>query len=1265
MTSQVTAEASSASQRSALERSALWHLAFYSQLAAHSRAIPALLDASSHDAGAAAVAFSASLLESLGYTKAGSVVQSLLNARMLHVSDSRVLNGMGQPHSWLDVFSARVRHHAAQLVSSKREVASILVRVVQEAQLQYESEMANARSSHNTSPCDALFVALAEDYLEHASADVRTDVQYSRHISLFQLAPLATSLSSPSSSASTTERRALVRQQRQWYEARLYAALACAASITVPGPLARLLVAYAHADDGRLQTAADDNLSAHLRVARNGDATCADSRISSEAADEQQREPSALAEATEQARVRLSGVVAGVLEYALYAAHISSSAVTAVLNAMTHSAPTALTAALARPFASEGLPSFSNVSPSAALLLVQLTEECGYYQQTASTAASGAKDTASESTAAAASTAIVHAMQELLFTIVLGCGTQGLQSRPEPVTSKKPTSAAAAPASLASGLTAAAAAVPMLVTTIRGVSMPEADATAEELFPSLVQQLGMEWLWSPLLRYLSILDKRQSSAAASSDAAGRKGFTTPHHTHLPVRWSSNVLMDAVLLSVAQKTYPQRLLNILPGSYERLLKNLNLLPPMQPQGDDTAEDALASRAAQAALFDMPAYYAEPAAALVSYFQRVGVSGQRLDEVGRILMAATSSHPMLVRLKAQAPPLTEAGEDEYEKVLAKEAGTEIDGVHSSADGERKVDRRGTAAPTHAYALTRERVDHLIARYRGEVLLAAVVVYTQLRIPSQVQQLMRTLAPLFLKLQLDWRTHHDGSITSWFLQHSSNAGTGTRSVRFSSEAAVLLDKVGYEFYPLEWLPAVASSVCAASSASAELSNSLPPLPYSLCAAVGHQFHLRLRGTPLGSSGDVTLRHPAGPRSSVVMPSADIVSLLPGTTKSTDGEAEATATAWRRAERFLEGLLQVCYLDSKTSSTELEGTLAVSSTRRVLTTSDGPSQGGYDGSAVVGGTSLIASADIASQRLRSLLQQHAVMNAMWGPTRTSGKTAAPQNGSRAGQSQHRRGQKRSRCCVSPETERTEAQSQLRAMRQVLASYGASSFDTTVEAADFLLTVAQSFLPSTAGMAAVLPSAASTPREEKSDAVLRSALEWSRAAVASPASRAGINMLLQQQKEAFSGGSAPPRLSLVSAYNSASLDTAWLARRTLRQVPRRLWEKVELQQTLARTLAQREAKWVSQLPGSSAAAAAGNGEKEVVETYCVDPLLLEQWTQWVRVWQQLGLADAIGGGDSFGASLSTTAGPKSAEEMSCAQWLWYSPHFTAEWSRS
>lgn len=1259
----------------ALAETALWHLAFFSRLAVHSRAIPPLLETSAKNNVAAAVIYSASVLEALAYSQAEGGVHHLVQT-LPHANNDlgTAEEECGQPRCWLDVFSARVRNHAEQLLSPNQDHAALLTTLLEETQQQHHhvfptTSAATIRST--LACCDALLAALAVDYLTHTSLETSVSCQSNPHTSLFQFAPLLSTSSAAERNTSTWQKQQQQQQrlqQQQWYEARLYAALACATSLSTPGPLARLLVAYAHAGDGRLQAVVDENVLTHLRVVKTA---------SQDDEEKMQRHSFGDPSAAAQARVRLSGLVAGVLEYTLYVAHIRSSVAVAALHAAT--APAALS--------SHHLSvrkrhiGFSSVSQSAVLLLLQLTEECGYYEQTSEAAAPAAAETS----AAASAAAIVHAVQELLFTIVLGGGTQDMPNRPEPVVRNKPSTAAEAfTSSIGASAAPAAATVSLAVTTTRGVSLPEADAITQELFPFLVQQLGMEWVWSPLLRHLSSLDKQLQpsssniasggmSGAANTAASGGVAATIvpaaspPSLARSPVRWSSSLLMDTVLLAVAHKSYPQRLLNILPGSYERYLENLNLLPTMRPPGDDDGPaDAAAStagNATRAALFDMPAYYAEPASALVSYFQRAGVSGLRLEEVSRLLSTVTGSYAMLVRLKAQAPPLTDAAANSDEEELA-----DLDDFANSERQKQSSKRGTTVSARHTYALSQERVKHLLSRYQGEVLLAAVVVYTQLRIPSQVQQLMRALAPLFLQIHLDWLSHHNGSIASWFLQQSNASSNAMSGVRFSSEAAVLLDKVGYEFYPLEWLPAVASSVRAApvsslSSGGHSSTSSSFDLPYSLFAAVGHQFRLQLRGTPLGGSGDATLRHPAGPRSTVVMPAVDATSLLSSREGGSGGE---TAAAWRRAERFFTGLMQVCYLDPKTSSTELEGTLAVSSTRRVLTAGEGLSQGSYGvGGGSVGGASLVAASAIASQRLHSLLQQPAVMDAMWGSMeQTHGRHDAARSGAR-GFRRHaqQHGQKRSRAALSPETECAEAAQHLSAMCQLLLDYGASSFDTTVEAADFALAVAQGFLPSTAGMSSASPDSTGSTPGKRSDALLQSALEWSRAAMGSPASRAKINMLLQQQQRQ-STSATPTSASLARAYNSATVDAAWLARRTLRHVPHRIWEKIEVQQSQAYALAQREARWLSRVPGASAANVHKNGEEKAAARPRVDPLLLGQWTQWVWIWQQLGLAEEkMSGSDSWEASLFPSAAPQTAEEISCAQWLWYSPYFSAEWS--
>ncbi|XQJ30380.1 nuclear cap binding complex subunit CBP110, putative [Leishmania guyanensis] len=1227
-------------------KSSLWHLAFFPVLQPAPHTVSRVTARSSISSKVADVRVTASalhtlaLLEAVGYTEAGNAARQLWRAHAVGSTSSLSQHWISEEQrSWVDRLSLTILRQAEALSTTPSSGGGKLATLLAEVQQQGKQEV-------QTTACDALFSELAHDYLEHvaaaasaasgihsskvaASTESKLRAPERRTSSIFHYEALP-----PQTAAAVTLERSAAaagRQQRQWYEARLYAAAACSTGMSAPGPLARLLVAYAHQGDHRLQAAVAANMECYISGDHSGQSTEEGATVESVTSRVTETAAAALA------RVRLSGVVAGVLEYALCVARARTAGAVAKLRALTF-ALNALPEQLP-PCTATTSCAATHVPQCAALLLTLITEECSYYQQTAPTGSgSGEVGVTAE---------VLHAVQELLFTVVLGNGTQHMPNRPEPPPAPKRSGAEG------SGGTSMAPVV-MTVATTRGAALPEADAIAQEFFPALVQQLGMEWLWSPLLRHLSSLDK----VSVSAGAVGARADSTPA-SFLRVRWSSHMLMDTILLSLARKTYPQRLLNILPGSYERLLSNLDLLPPMRPHDDDGRDadhDDVAHRGGSPLLFAMPAYYAETASALVAYFQRAGVSGLRIEETERILTTATSIHAMVVRLRAQAP--SRHGADGREDDAGNQSSEELDGYSNSSVASPHHQKR--ARPTsHAYALTRERVEHLISRYQGEVLLAAVVVHTQLRVPSQVQQLMRMLAPLFLKIHLAWRTYHDGSSASWLLQlrtDPSVTGGTASTVRFSAEAAVLLDQVGYEFYPLEWLPAALAASTATSNPSVELL----ALPYSLLAAVGHQFQLRLRGTPQGSSGDVTLRHPAGSSTSAVMPSVVRTALLASGKDGNDEETKVTAAAWRRTERFVTRLMQLCYLDPKTSSTELEGTLAVSSTRRVLTASGGSSTlssiGG--GNLVSGvhssGVNVVAAADVASHHLRSLLQQPAVMDAMWGGMENTATATANGVSLRYGE----RCEKRPRSVSAS----AEARGHLRSMQQLLQEYGAASFDTTVEAADFALTIAQAFLPLSTTASASPFSAASKAGPvastlKKSEAFLRAGLEWGGAVVGHAATKARVQMQLQQQQKE---GASSFSEALAHVYNSATVDTAWLARSALRYVPQRIWEKMCAHRAERLLLIHRHEKWVSRLPGNSPTALEAK-QCDLVEAHSADPLLMEQWTQWERVLEQLGLSDRLEGGAVSAASTITSLSSCSAEDITCAQWLWYSPYFAAE----
>lgn len=1204
-------------------RDAVWHRVFFDGL-------PTLNLRS-------AVVETLAMLEAVGFTEAGATVQRLLDTHAAGDWDVALLAlpSPADAASWLGCLrSAVVRHAklAAATPSAKPSssgVAASLAAVLAEVQRQHRDGGLQPRSS--AAAHDSLFAELADDFLRHASTGAvmsgdaaPPQASTNGRVSVFQCAPLpaATTPATPPPLPAAA-RHAL----QHWYAARLYAAVACSTSLATPGPLARLLVAYVHHGDGRLQAVVRDNMAS-----RRGSPPLQDPGAAP-AGDGISPGDAALVSA------RIRGVVAGILEYALSIARVRTAVAVAALRAASTSAGSAAAAVAVAGPASEARAGTRHVPQGAALLLRAVAEEVGHYTRSA-----GEGD---------AAVAVVHAMQELLFTLVLGGGTAEMRNRPEPaVPSAKRPGAPVAPTHASTG-----AAFPFVVATARGATLAEADVIVQELFPTLVQQLGLEWPWSPLLRHLASLDKQQP-VMADGDTAGAAGW---------VRWSSHALMDAALLALSRKTYPQRLLNILPGSYERLLSNLDLLPPTRPQGEEG--DGATGGSATAALFEMPAYYAEPAAALLAYFRRAGVAGLRVEEVDRVLATATSTHAMVVRLRAQAP--------------SRHGAVAHGGASGDDEDEDEESGRGGGRTTaYAYALTRERVGQLVRRYQAEVLLAAVVVHTQLRVPSQVQQLMRALAPLFLKIHLEWRIHHDGSSAAWLLQPdtAANGGGGASGgpgVRFSAEAVVLLDHVGYEFYPLEWLPAATRQLTRSSSNSGTVTAaSEPPLifSYSLCAAVGHQFQLRLRGTPSGSAGDADLRHPAGPRTSVVMPALPGVLLRDGSVVEEASDAVASAAAWWRTERFLVGLMQLCYLDAKTSSTELEGTLAVSSTRRVLTTSH-RGAGGPAGSAGVGETRtscglrrarVVAAADVATHRLHALLQQPAVMDAMWGSM--DGAAAAPlARDARPGQ----RREKRPRAAASA----ADTAAHLQAMQQLLHEYGAASFDATVEAADFALVVAQAFLPSSAGTSAPLSTAAAAASGKSTGALgkpsaglLRAALEWARAAALHGPNKARVNMLLQPQRAPESYRLTSVNAVLRHAYNSATVDAAWLARCVLRDVPQRIWEKMQADQAERCALAERLGKWMERARNAVGDDDAESNLRHAAAAARVNPLLREQWTQWERVLQQLGLserAEEAGGvlASSAVADLSSSTGPYTADNITCAQWMWYSPYFAAEMS--
>lgn len=881
-----------------------------------------------------------------------------------------------------------------------------------------------------------------------------------------------------------------------FWEAKLYAALCFAGGYRTIRPLAKLLTLYIHQESG-------------LSLLK-GEAT---------------EDTGALAP------VRRKGVVAGILEAALCCSRHDSKAVGHALQSLTH-------AAGIEDQAGEWVPSAGKseaVLQAASLLLTQLVSQTTVLERhtkgnTAATSPSADTTTAVE---------VVHAIQELLFTLMLGAGTIAMPNRPSP--------AAADPSSDGT-----------LLTTSRPLTLGEADALTQRLFPVLVQQLGYEWPWSALLRHGRILDKQQH---------------TP--TFPGVAWGSRLVMDHIWLTVGRhRTYRDRLHALLPESYDGILEGLGLLPPPPPPITAASEEASASaRTAEPPLYVMPTYYEEAGTVVVGYLERSGQGRLRVDEAERVLTQATGTLPMTARLRALAPPVA---------------------VNRSVD-------EGTVATEGRYPLSSAVVSALEARYRAEVLLASVVVFTQLRVVSQVQQLLRVLAPLLGKLLLMVGRTGGECPPLLTLRRTDNKAF---PLEFSRLAERLMSDVGYQFYPLEWLPAVAR-VCNATAHRAAAGSSsstddwavAPSLaaqhgtPYSVYAAVAHQLGASLRA-PIGSSGELTQRHPAGARSSVVTPSSHYVSQM-HLLGPQGGDTQKQA-AWQRAAGILDGLMLPAYLDSCVSSCELEGTLAVTATRRVVGTAG---QAAQISSAV---------ADAVSR----------MSPALWKAYWQAGKAATgPGRESQTGPDQQPSQQRATAVEVEAVRDLTEA----------LVRRGASSSVDHMVASDFLVTVAQCFMPHTYTEGGKTIAA---------DHLLEAARAWCADMVGSAADRSRLRVLRMQQQTEPNGC-----LPLPLPYNSCTLDACAVGRRVLRAVPARLLEKMRLRQQTVEVLYRRRDAW---LQAHAPPSVTPEGpRRQSLPHRCVDALLSHQWARWCHVLRDMAILE----------------GGMAGEDLTAAQWLFYAPY--------
>lgn len=391
----------------------------------------------------------------------------------------------------------------------------------------------------------------------------------------------------------------------------------------------------------------------------------------------------------------------------------------------------------------------------------------------------------------------------------------------------------------------------------RGLSLSEADLLTQLLLPRLLCQVGLEWPWSALLKRCRQLDKQPQREGAEA-----RGW---------VRWVSRYWIDVLLTAVSPHTYRERLTHALPGSWQDALAALELAATEEQantDGDGGEDDAAPHTAPP--VFALPTYYEEPATTVAAALA-AGASPADAEEA---LVSSVRRSLLMVRLRAlQAPE----------------------------DG---------SASASAKLLPGDLVAALTDRYEAEVLLAALLVHTQLRTASYCQLLLRRVGPL-----LERRLRRLAECAAPQLVCQGGGADGRP--RLTTEMSTLVGDVGYQFYPLEWLPALART----SRAPSACHHGVPSFAYSVYAAVAHQFGLTLIGAPVGSSGGN--RSPGGPRSTTLLPP-----------RATDGGPLSSLPPaeqrrrWLGTELFFRHLLLPCLLMSRVASSELEGPAALGCT-------------------------------------------------------------------------------------------------------------------------------------------------------------------------------------------------------------------------------------------------------------------------------------------------------------------------------------------------
>ncbi|RNF00321.1 hypothetical protein TraAM80_07676 [Trypanosoma rangeli] len=395
----------------------------------------------------------------------------------------------------------------------------------------------------------------------------------------------------------------------------------------------------------------------------------------------------------------------------------------------------------------------------------------------------------------------------------------------------------------------------------RALTLHEVDALLQVLLPVLLQQVGFEWPWSECLRWARVLDKLQQKDVTRADG---------------VRLNSRAAFDELLAAVGRRTYVSRFQNILPQSYESLFAAVG---KAAANNDTAAHDEDGEGTGEASvrqpLFVIPTYYQAAGERMIEFFESSGLGGTTAQETERVLIRNTDVQPMIVQLQA--------------------LGSRMEGVDDS-DGHNSLADDSDLLSTAR--LSEEEKHRLVLRYRCEVLLASLVVYTQLQTVSLVQQLLRQLAPLFEKLALPLmqeRTLRHPFVLQRrqsYLNDGSNSTEGT--IDFTQEFKVLMDDIRYEFYPLEWIPEAINAQLQWQTSETDASHSAF---YSAFAAVAYQFGLVLHGGPQGLRGG----------------------------DDTDYKVRM------EAYRFFHVLLLNTLVDAVASSCELEGAMALAATRRV----------------------------------------------------------------------------------------------------------------------------------------------------------------------------------------------------------------------------------------------------------------------------------------------------------------------------------------------